>query len=240
MCHAIVWYHALCQHLDQSQTSTIPCFYATTTGYDCLPHYQPIIDFPLSGECCSCKGERRWLQKQLQAQRKHADNPLPIIANGDEITEFDVERGLERHSQAIIDGHMHLWIGGTDLLAAGSEVNIHSDLDDGLGNSGYDASHNYEEDDEIDAVYLEDLEDRLSSSPCSEMELGRDECESDAEGGDFPDSPMLGYAGSWDVILQRSQSRIPKSKIPVPASRNKVLERVWTAYELELFDQLTF
>lgn len=230
MCHAIVWYHALCQHQDQSQTSTIPCLYATATGYDCLPHYQPILDIPLSGECYNCKGERKW----QQMQQKNADKPLPVIADADmdENAEFDVDEiDLERHSQTSNDGYMHMWIGGTDMLATG----YHSELNGGLANSWYEAHD--ELDEEID---LEDIEDLLTSSLCSEMEFGRDGCESDTEGNNFPDSPILGYAGSWDFILQQSQSRMPKSMIPVPVSRKKLLERVWEAYELELFDQLTF
>ncbi|KAJ5889889.1 hypothetical protein N7504_010699 [Penicillium tannophilum] len=143
MCHAIVWYHALCQHQDQSQTSTIPCLYATATGYDCLPHYQPILDIPLSGECYNCEGERKW----QQMQRKIADKPLPVIANADmdEDADFDVDEiDLERHSQTSNDGYMHMWIGGTDMLATGS----HSDLNGGLANSWYEAHDELEE--EID------------------------------------------------------------------------------------------
>ncbi|KAJ5556504.1 hypothetical protein N7494_000419 [Penicillium frequentans] len=230
MCHAIVWYHALCQHQDQSQTSTIPCFYATATGYDCLPHYQPILDIPLSGECYNCKGERKW----QQMQRKNADKPLPVTADADmdEIANFDVDEiDLECHSQTPNDGYMHMWIGGTDMLATES----HSDLDGWWANSWYEAHDESEE--EID---LEGIEDLLPSLPCSEMEFGRDGCESDTEGDEFPDSPILGYAGSWDVILQQSQSKISKSKIPVPVNRQKLLGHVWEAYKLELFDQLTF
>lgn len=170
-------------------------------------------------------------------QRKHADKP-PVFA-GDEIAEVDVdeidfERNLECHSQ-INDRYMHLWIRGTDLLATGSHIDIHSDLDGGLRNSWYEA----DDDGEQEEVDLGDLEDFLPSPSCSEMEFGRDGCESDTEGDDFPDSPILGYARSWDVTLQ-SQSKMPKSKIPVPVSRNTLLERVWEAYEWELFDQLTF
>ncbi|KAJ6002727.1 hypothetical protein N7451_005274 [Penicillium sp. IBT 35674x] len=236
MCHAIVWYHAFCQHQDQSQTFTIPCFYATATGYICLPHYQLILDIPLSGECYNCKGERKWQQKQTQMQRKNADKPLPVIADADmdKIAEFDVDEiDLECHSQAPNDGYMHMWIGGTDLLATGS----HSDLNGGLANSWYKA---HDDDESEEEVNLEGIEDLLPSSPFSVMEFGRDGYGSDTEGDDFPDSPILGYAGSWDIILQQSQSRIPTSKIPVPVSRNKLLGHVWEAYELELFDQLTF
>lgn len=159
-------------------------------------------------------------------QRKNADKLLPVIADAD-MDEID----LECHSQTSNNGYMHMWIEGTDSLTTGS----HSDLNGGLVNSWYEAH-----DDKSEEIDLEGIEDLLPSSPCSEMEFGRDGCESDTEGDDFPDSPILGYAGSWDIILQQSQSRIPQSKIPVPVSRNKLLERVWEAYELELFDQLTF
>jgi hypothetical protein len=241
MCHAIVWYHAVCQHKDESQTFTIPCYYATATGYNCLPHYQLVFELPLSGECCTCKGERRWQLKQKQ--RKHADN-LPVVADVDDIGEFDVdeiiktdiETGLRPSSQIANDGYMHLWIGGADSLAIGSQVD-HSDSDGGLGGSWYDSDGDDGNDE--DEVDLEELEDLLFSSPCSEMEFGRDGCESDA-GGDFPDSPILGYSGSWDVIIKRNQSMMSKSQIPVPVSRDKLLQRVWMAHELELFEQLTF
>lgn len=170
-------------------------------------------------------------------QRIHADS-TPATADVDEIAEFDVdeidvEKGLEQSRQTADDGYMHLWVGGADLLATEPQVVTNSDLGGGLGHSWYDKEYEGE-------VDLDGIERLQSSSPRSEMEFGRDACESSADGDDFPKSPVLGYAGSWDLMSQQSQSTMPKSKIPVPVSQNKLLDRVWKANELELFDQLTF
>ncbi|KAJ5915075.1 hypothetical protein N7454_011187 [Penicillium verhagenii] len=255
MCHAIVWYHALCHHLDQSQSSTIPCIYATATGYDCLPHYQPVLDFPLSGECCMCKGERRWQQKQTQMHRKPTDNPQPQpkpqpasadmndpanLENDPEYLEFLEERDrFSNHNRTAEDWDMHLWMGGADLLARGSETETNMQFDMELNDDSW-----YDEE-----FYFEDAEDIPPSLSWFDMGPDSDsESESEVEshtleGGDFTDSPTLGYDSPvWGMTAsgQQDESATRKSMIPVSVSGNKALERVWEDWELEVFDQLTF
>ncbi|KAJ5745412.1 hypothetical protein N7520_010594 [Penicillium odoratum] len=218
MCHAIVWYHVLCQHFDQSQSSTIPCVYATATGYDCLPLYQPVLDLPLSGECCICKCERRW--QNMQPQHRETTDKVPVIADNDTKLVLE-ERDLEGRSHPAEDGHMYLWIDGADLLATGSQ-------------NASDVGHDEWDDEGVD---LDGLQDLLDSLDCSERESW-DESSNSCTEDDVPDSPTLGDDISWWGFWQRDH-QVKHSMIPIPVSR-KVLDRVWDAYELELFNQLTF
>ena len=55
MCHLILWYHVLCQHLNQAYTTRIRCLKATWSNDDCV--HPELVKFPMFGFCEECHVE---------------------------------------------------------------------------------------------------------------------------------------------------------------------------------------
>lgn len=55
MCHSIIYYYALCRHLDQDTTHQIACHNAFITGYKCTEEPQTTSYFSVIGNCLQCK-----------------------------------------------------------------------------------------------------------------------------------------------------------------------------------------
>ncbi|KAJ5653372.1 hypothetical protein N7490_000375 [Penicillium lividum] len=156
----------------------------------------------------------------MQHQHRETTDKVPVTADND--TELFVKGiDLEGRSHPAEDGYMYMWIDGADLLATGPQ-------------NASDVGHNEWDDEGVD---LDGLEDLLDSLDFSEGESG-DETSNTCAEDDVPDSPTLGdNIPGWGFVQRDHQ--VKHSMIPIPVSR-KVLERVWDAHELELFDLLTF
>lgn len=215
MCHAIVWYHAICQHLDDTLSSLISCDTATLTGDECLAHDTPIVSLPLSGSCFPCKDEHLNKKQDCKPQgntNKDLDTKLQNSQN-DETSPW-------AHEPELIPGyHTHLY----PRFDTYEEPTSWLDLEE------------FE-------VEIADYEHLLSSerprhdTPASSPELEKDWFRREFA---FPDSPTLGYvAGRWDPVRRSVPGRW-QSMIPVPA-RTEAKERSWSDSDMELFDHLTF
>ncbi|PLB54405.1 hypothetical protein P170DRAFT_16822 [Aspergillus steynii IBT 23096] len=53
MCHAIIWYHAICSHTTPCYNSRIACQSILRTGYSCSG--LSIWEIPMTGRCRECK-----------------------------------------------------------------------------------------------------------------------------------------------------------------------------------------
>ncbi|KAJ5725798.1 uncharacterized protein N7483_007155 [Penicillium malachiteum] len=248
MCHSIVWYYALCQHLDEAQSLIIACDRATTTGYDCLPTDQPTLSLPISGACYPCKHQYR---KEAYMMQPETAKPSPEV-------EIEAAAGTGAETEARDETN--------------AEVQTRNDKRD-VGNEDYDDTmpepdpipgyhthlypqlegyvkkkSNWESLEEIEvedgdeeseepcksSFFLDD-EESLVSSPVSEKWCGNE--------FDVPDSPTFGcIAEKWRSTSLPCPTIQRQSRIPVPVPGNEATKRhnTWNTYELELFDELTF
>ncbi|KAJ5703750.1 hypothetical protein N7493_010888 [Penicillium malachiteum] len=245
MCHSIVWYYALCQHLNEAQSLTITCDSATISGYDCLPIDQPILSLPLSGACYPCKHEYRKEAYMMQTETAELnpkleieDVPGPETEAGNE-TNSDGQAGNNKRDSGDDDDddttpdpdpipgyHTHLYpqLEGYIKKKSNWESLEEVHVEDGG-----------ECEEPCKSSFLLDDEESLVSSPVSEKWCG--------EEFDAPDSPTLGcVTEKWRSASLPCPSTQRKSKIPVPMPGDKATKRhsTWNTYELELFDQVTF
>ncbi|KAJ6031191.1 hypothetical protein N7540_001923 [Penicillium herquei] len=246
MCHSIVWYYALCQHLEEAQSLIIACDSATVTGYDCLPIDQPILSLPLSGTCYPCKHKYRKGAYMMRAETAVVDPEIEIEAAAGAGTEArdesnaEVQTGNDKRDNGDHDEddttcepdpipgyHTHLYpqLEGYVKKKSNWESLEEIEVEDGEEESEEPCKSSF---------FLDD-EESLVSSPVSEKWCGKEL--------DVPDSPTLGcIAEKWRSASLPCPTTKRQSRIPVSVPGDEVTKHhsTWNTYELELFDQLTF
>ncbi|KAJ5214436.1 hypothetical protein N7449_001605 [Penicillium cf. viridicatum] len=73
MCHSIIYYYALCRHLDQGATHQIACHSAFITGYECTEEPQSTSFFSLIGNCLQCKLNHLMLRQSVYREWRRED-----------------------------------------------------------------------------------------------------------------------------------------------------------------------
>lgn len=73
MCHSIIYYYALCRHLDQDSTHQIACHNAFITGYECTEEPQRTSYISLIGNCLQCKLNHLMLRQSAYREWRRED-----------------------------------------------------------------------------------------------------------------------------------------------------------------------